>query len=466
MGEGMQSLVKPSLKQSLQMKRKFLIVCGILFCLILGMFAGCGQTEEEARIYYLNFKPESTDSWKEIAKAYEAETGIKVRILTAASGSYEQTLKSEIAKRKAPTLFQINGPVDYEKWKKYCRDLSDTKLYSWLTRPDMAVRNGDGVYGIPYVVEGYGIIYNDGIMQKYFSLPSRKTDFGSMDEVNNFDKLKSLVEDMSRHLDKLGIEGVFASTSFSEGEDWRWHTHLSNLPVYYEFSEKGVADEEKLDFSYGENLKRIFDLYINNSCATPEELASRTVDDSMEEFAMGKVAMVQNGNWAWNQISQIDGNQVKEKDVKLLPIYTGVSGEEEQGLCIGTESYICVNSIASEADQQASIAFLEWLYGSETGKKYVTDSLGFISPFKTFAYEESPNDPLARQIVSNMSDSSKKTVNWDFTAFPSQRFKVELGNSLYEYCKGKTTWKEVVESVKKNWASEKASLLKEGKENK
>lgn len=466
MGEGMQSLVKPSLKQSLQMKRKFLIVCGILFCLILGMFAGCGQTEEEARIYYLNFKPESTDSWKEIAKAYEAETGIKVRILTAASGSYEQTLKSEIAKRKAPTLFQINGPVDYEKWKKYCRDLSDTKLYSWLTRPDMAVRNGDGVYGIPYVVEGYGIIYNDGIMQKYFSLPSRKTDFGSMDEVNNFDKLKSLVEDMSRHLDKLGIEGVFASTSFSEGEDWRWHTHLSNLPVYYEFSEKGVADEEKLDFSYGENLKRIFDLYINNSCATPEELASRTVDDSMEEFAMGKVAMVQNGNWAWNQISQIDGNQVKEKDVKLLPIYTGVSGEEEQGLCIGTESYICVNSIASEADQQASIAFLEWLYGSETGKKYVTDSLGFISPFKTFAYEESPNDPLARQIVSNMSDSSKKTVNWDFTAFPSQRFKVELGNSLYAYCKGKTTWKEVAESVKKNWASEKASLLKEGKENK
>ena len=459
MGEGMQSLAKPSLKRRLQMKSKFLIVFGILFCLTLGLFAGCGQTEEEARIYYLNFKPESTDSWKEIAKAYEAETGKKVRILTAASGSYEQTLKSEIAKQKAPTLFQINGPVDYEKWKKYCRDLSDTKLYSWLTRPDMAVGNGDGVYGIPYVVEGYGIIYNDGIMQKYFSLPSRKTDFGSMDEVNNFDKLKSLVEDMSRHLDKLGIEGVFASTSFSEGEDWRWHTHLSNLPVYYEFSEKGVADEEKLDFSYGENLKRIFDLYINNSCATREELASRTVDDSMEEFAMGKAAMVQNGNWAWNQISQIDGNQVKEKDVKFLPIYTGVSGEEEQGLCIGTESYICVNSIASEADQQASIAFLEWLYGSEKGKKYVTDSLGFISPFKTFAYEESPNDPLARQIVSNMSDSSKKTVNWDFTAFPSQRFKNEFGDSLYAYSKGEKTWEQVIESVKKNWASEKALSL-------
>lgn len=438
------------------MKRKFLIVFGMLFCMALGMLAGCGQKAEAARIYYLNFKPEAADTWKEIAGAYEAETGIEVRILTAASGSYEQTLKSEIAKRKPPTLFQINGPVDYGKWKNYCRDLSDTELYSWLIEPDMAVRDGDGVYGIPYVVEGYGIIYNEGIMQKYFSLPSRKTDFGSMEEVNNFDKLKAVVEDMSQHLEELGIEGVFASTSFSEGEDWRWQTHLANLPVYYEFSQKGIADEAELDFSYEENFKNIFDLYINNSCAAREELGSRTVNDSMAEFALGKAAMVQNGNWAWNQISGIEGNQVKEENVKFLPIYTGVSGEEEQGLCIGTESYICVNSIASEEDQQASIAFLEWLYGSETGKKYVTDSLGFISPFNTFAYEESPNDPLARQVVSYMSDTSKKTVNWDFTAFPSQRFKNELGNSLYSYCKGEITWEKVVESAKKNWASEKA----------
>ena len=446
------------------MRRKILSILGLSAFLILGIFAGCGQKAEEARIYYLNYKPESTEIWKEIAREYEAETGIEVRILTAASGSYEQTLKSEIAKQGAPTLFQINGPVDYQKWKNYCRDLSDTRLYSWLLEPDMAVKDGEGVYGIPYVVEGYGIIYNENIVKKYFSLPSRKTEFGSMDEVNNFSRLEALVEDMSEHLGELGIEGVFASTSFSEGEDWRWHTHLPNLPVYYEFSEKGIADEEQLDFSYRENFKNIFDLYIDNSCTAREDLASKTVDDSMEEFARGKVAMVQNGNWAWGQISQIDDNQVKEEDVKFLPIYTGVDGEENQGLCIGTESYICVNSIASEADQQASIDFLEWLYGSEEGKKYVTDSLGFISPFNTFSYEESPNDPLARQVVSDMSDSSRKSVNWDFTAFPSQRFKVELGNSLHAYCKGEITWEKAVESIKNTWASEKALLHEEGKE--
>ena len=448
------------------MRRKFLILFGMFFCVVLGAFTGCGQKEENPMVYYLNYKPESTASWKEIAKAYEEETGIKVKVVTAASGSYEQTLKSEIAKREAPTLFQISGPVGYENWKNYCKDLSGTKLYSWLIEPDMAVTDGNGVYGIPYVVEGYGIIYNDSIIQKYFSLASRNTDFKSMDEINNFSKLKELVEDMSEHLEELGIEGVFASTSFSEGEDWRWHTHLANLPVYYEFAEKGVSDEEKLDFSYGENFRNIFDLYINNSCTSRENLASKTVDNSMEEFAMGKAAMVQNGNWAWSQISQIDGNQVENDDVKFLPIYTGVDGEEEQGLCIGTESYICVNSMSSEADQQASIDFMEWLYGSETGKKYVTDSLGFISPFNTFSLEESPNDPLARQVVSNMYDSSKKVVNWDFTVFPSQRFKVELGNALLAYCKWETDWDKVEESVTDIWEEEKALNLEKGRENK
>ena len=97
----------------------------------------------------------------------------------------------------------------------------------------LAITGEDGgVYGIPYVVEGYGIIYNDAIMQKYFALDGAKA--ASMDEINNFAKLKEVVEDMQAKKDELGIEGVFASTSLTPGEDWRWQTHLANIPVYYE----------------------------------------------------------------------------------------------------------------------------------------------------------------------------------------------------------------------------------------
>ena len=428
----------------------------ILLVLALLLLTGCSKSEEEVSVYYLNFKPEAAAIWEEIAELYTEETGIEVKVLTAANGNYEQTLKSEIAKRDAPTIFQINGPVGYQTWKNYCEDLSDTKLYSWLIDKDMAVSNNGRIYAIPYVVEGYGIIYNDEIMQRYFTLPTRATTFTSMAEVNNYEKLSQLVQDMTANKEALGIKGVFASTSFSAGEDWRWQTHLANLPVYYEFQDKNVADTDVLDFTYAQNYKNIFDLYINNSCTDKMELVSKKVDDSMREFALGECAMVQNGNWAWGQVSSIQGNLVAKENCKFLPIYTGVTGEEKQGLCIGTENYICINSMASDEEKEASIAFLEWVYSSAEGKDYVTNELGFISPFNTFTEAESPSDPLAQEVLSYMNNTNLYSVSWNFTAFPSQKFKDNLGTHLLSYCKGEEDFSVVETYVKEEWKKEKA----------
>lgn len=412
---------------------------------------------EGGKVYYMNFKPESDETWQTIAKEYKELTGTEVKVVTAASGTYEETLKSEIAKKDAPTLFQINGPVGYQSWKDYCMDLKDTDFYSWLLDKSMAIEGEDGgVYGIPYVVEGYGIIYNNAIMSKYFALEGAKAT--SMEEINNFAKLKEVVEDMTAKKDELGIEGVFASTSLLPGEDWRWQTHLANLPVYYEYKDKNVSDADKLEFTYAENYKNIFDLYINNSCTAPGLLTSKDVAASMAEFALGQVAMVQNGNWGWGQISGVEGNTVTEDDVKFLPIYTGVTGEEAQGLCTGTENFFCVNSKASEADQKATIAFLEWLYNSDEGKAHITNDLGFIAPFNTFADDEKPTDPLAKEVIRYMEDPAKTSVAWNFTTFPSQTFKDDFGAALGEYCNGTMTWDDVVNTVVTRWAEEKTAV--------
>lgn len=409
---------------------------------------------EGGKVYYLNFKPEIAEDWEALAASYTAQTGTEVKVVTAASGTYEQTLKSEVAKTDAPTLFQINGPIGYQSWKDYCLDLSDTDFYNWLTDKSLAITEGDGVYGIPYVVEGYGIIYNDSIMQKYFALEDKAVDISSASEIKNFETLKSVVEDMQSKKDALGIEGVFASTSFKAGEDWRWQTHLANLPIYYEFKDKGVSDAQSIDLTYADNYKNIFDLYINNSCTDKTALGTKSVEDSMAEFALGKVAMVQNGNWGWGQVSGTDGNVVNAEDVKFLPIYTGVAGEESQGLCVGTENYMCVNSQVSEADQKATIAFIEWVFNSDEGKKFATEKLGIV-PFSTFTDDEKPSDPLGLEVSKYMEDSSLTSVSWNFTAFPSQTFKDELGYSLLDYCNGQADWDAVVTQFKDGWASEK-----------
>ena len=386
------------------------------------------------------------------------ETGVTLNVVTAASNTYEQTLKSEIAKADAPAIFQINGPRGYASWKDYCADLKDTKIYDLLAEKNMAITDGDGVYGIPYVVEGYGIIYNDRIMQSYFTNPDKQVDVTSVDDINSFEILSQVVTDMTRLKDSLGIDGVFASTSLKPGEDWRWTTHLANIPIYYEFKNNDIDltgnQTHEIQFMYSDEFRNIFDLYINNSVTDPKLLGSKQVADSMAEFALGRCAMVQNGNWAWSQISDIAGNTVEDKDIKFMPIYTGIAGEESQGLCIGTENYLAINKNLSKEKQKLAEDFLYWLFTSDTGKKYVTEELDFITPFTSFDTSEVPDDPLAREVVSWMSRDDKTSVDWNFTLFPSQTFKDNFGSSLLSYAQGNKPWNEIKDSVVSDWKKE------------
>lgn len=442
------------------MKKRIL---GTLLSMVLtvSMLAGCGSADNsrddgEGSVYYMNFKPEVAEVWEEIASVYEQETGVKVKVVTAAGGNYESTLKSEIVKSDAPTLFQINGPVGYEAWKDYCADLSDTQFYQALSDKELAIKGEDGgVYGVPYTMEGYGIIYNLEIMNRYFATTGAVV--GSMEEIDNYTTLKAVAEDMQRKKEELGIRGVFASTSLLPSEEWRWHTHLANLPVYAEYQANGVTDMQEISFAFQENFKNIFDLYLQNSTTEPKMLGSKGVNDSMAEFALGQCAMVQNGNWAWGQIAEVSGNVVKAENIGFLPIYMGLEGEENQGLSVGTENYFCINSQASEADQKASADFVYWLISSETGKDYMVNKLGNIAPFTTFTEEEKPEDPLAKSMLKIM-ESGKVSVPWIFTTFPSQTFKDYFGSALLEYAQGTMDWNEVVRVVQEQWKAEKEIL--------
>ncbi len=443
--------------------KKIIAILLSVICIVV-LFTGCGE-RNKADIYFLNFKPESANVYKELAQKYEDETGVAVKVVTAAANTYEQTLKSEIAKSGAPTIFQVNGPIGYQSWKDYCLNIEDSDFAKLLTDDSLAIRDesGNGIYAVPYVVEGYGIIYNDAIMKKYFALNDKAVDIDTAEQITNFDTLKAVVEDMTAKKETLGIGGVFASTSLSSGEDWRWQTHLLNVPLYYElrdsddYTDPTIAglNAKEIAFRYSANFQNLFDLYTNNSITEKGLLGSKSTSDSMAEFALSRVAMVQNGNWAWSQIKDVKGNTVKEEDIKFLPLYTGIDGEENQGLCIGTENYLAINKNVSEELQKKSLDFLYWLFSSETGKDYVTNKLDFITPFKSFSEQELPSDPLAREVVRYMNDDTKQTVPWIFTSFPSDVFKTEVGGALLQYVQGDKTYDDVENTVKSMWKSER-----------
>lgn len=405
----------------------------------------------DGKVYYLNFKPEQADDWVELAKQYTEETGVPVTVETAASGTYEQTLKSEMAKKDAPTLFQVNGPVGLASWKDYCYDLKDSELYKQVKSDDFVLKDGDAVDGIAYVIETYGIIYNTALMDEYCQTDGAVV--SSADEINSFDKLKAVADDIQAKKDELGVLGAFTSAGMDSSSDWRFKTHLANLPIYYEYKDKGIGSTDAIEGTYLDNYKQIWDLYITDSTCEPTMISSKTGEDAAAEFAMGDAVFYQNGTWAYGDITA-DG--LTDEDLGMLPIYIGAPGEENQGLCTGSENYWCVNSKASAEDQQATLDFLNWVITSDAGRESMAHEMGFTTPFDTFTGEYEADNVFIQASNQYIADG-KYSVTWNFSTIPSETWKDGVGSALLEYAQGTGDWDGVVSAFVDGWATEYAA---------
>ena len=405
------------------------------------------------KVYYLNFAPEVADQWEALAEKYSEETGTEVQVVTAASGTYESTLKSEMDKSEAPTLFQVNGPVGLAAWKDYCYDLKDTDVYKNLASDDFALINEDGsVSGIAYKIETYGLIYNKSLLNDYFETDGAVVT--SVDEINNFDTLKAVVEDITAKKDELGIEGAFTSAGMDSSSDWRFKTHLANIPIYYEYKADGITSTDAIKGTYLDNYKNIWDLYINNATCEPSMISSKTAEDARAEFALGEAVFYQNGTWETSGI--LEEGDLTEDDLGMLPIYIGVEGEENQGLCTGSENYWCVNAKASEEDIQATVDFLTWCITSDEGRTAISKDMGFATPFTTFGDDYAADNVLVNEAAKYVEDG-KTSVTWCFTTMPSENWKNGVGSALLEYAQGTGEWDGVVTAFVDGWATEYAA---------
>ena len=403
-----------------------------------------GTTGETAKgsVYYLNFKPEQKEAWEALAKAYTEETGVEVTVVTAASGKYEETLLAEMAKEEAPTLFQVNGPVGLANWKDYCYDLADSDLFGELTSKDFALTEGDAVYGIAYVIESYGIIANKTLLQKAGY---------TVEDIKSFADLKKVAEDITAKSAELGF-AAFTSAGMDGSSDWRFKTHLANLPIYFEYQADKIGTTKEIKGTYLKNYRDIWDLYINNSTAEGKDLSAKTGDDSRNEFLEGKAVFFQNGSWEYGSLSE----KYSDDELAMIPIYVGVGEEANQGLCTGTENYWCVNKEASEDDINATLDFLYWCVTSEKGTKAMAEEMNFVIPFKKAL--ESKNVFVKQD--NEMTAAGKTPVSWNFPTMPSEEWKNGVGQALTAYAADPTdaNWEKVETAFVDGWASEYALL--------
>ena len=439
---------------------KKLLALTLSGALAVSMLAGCGGSSNggdtststdtkadtteasgaEGSVYYLNFKPEQDQQWQDLAKAYTDETGVPVTVVTAASGNYETTLMSEMGKSGAPTLFQVNGPVGLANWKDYCYDLAGSDIYGQLTSDNYALKEDDTVYGIAYVIESYGLIVNKTLLEKAGY---------TIDDIQSFADLKKVAEDITARSSELGF-AAFTSAGMDGSSDWRFKTHLANLPIYFEYQTDGISSTDAIKGTYLDNYRDMWDLYINNSTCDPKELSAKTGDDSRNEFLAGDAVFFQNGSWEYANLTG-DGGYTDD-DLAMIPIYIGAGDEANQGLCTGTENYLCVNNQADEADIKATLDFMNWCVTSELGTKTMADEMGFVIPFK--GAQESKN--LFVKQDAEYTAEGKTPVSWNFTTMPSEEWKNGVGQALTAYAADQTdaNWAGVVSAFVDGWATE------------
>ena len=403
-----------------------------------------------ASVYYLNFKPEQARQWETVAQLYTRRTGVPVTVLTAASGTYEDTLRSEMEKAEPPTLFQINGPTGLKTWRDWCLDLRSTALMENLQSEEFALYDGEEAVAVAYAIETYGIIYNRSLLGQYCTLPNAVIEDPS--EINNFKTLKAVAEDIQSRRKELGVLGAFASSGMDASSDWRFKTHLANLPIYYEYRRDGISDTDAIRGDELPQFRQIWDLYLNNATCPPGMIGARTGEDAASEFALGEAVFYQNGTWAY---ADCVSEGLTDEDLGMLPIYIGAEGEEEQGLCTGSENYWCINRHAAPEDIEATKAFLEWLITSDEGTNALASDMGFVTPFTTFSDDRLPQNALQKAAQESL-EAGKTPVTWAFATIPSDTWKNNLGAAMLEYAQGTGSWETVERAFIDGWAAESA----------
>lgn len=414
------------------------------------------------RVYLLNFKPETDDAWQTLAETYNSLGG-NVTVITAADGQYATTLQSEMAKSEAPTIFNIGSSSDAQTWDDYTLDLSDTDLYNHVTDHSLDVVYNGKVAGIANCYECYGIIVNKTILDDYCTLDNAV--ISSIDDITSFDTLKAVADDIQSRVDEINetfgyeLTGAFTSAGLDDSSSWRFSGHLANFPLYYEFVDDGLEDptagEATIDGTYLDQYKAVWDMYVSDSGADPQLLDGGSYN-AEQEFGMEEAVFYQNGDWEYSALKDADGTNgylTSEDELDMIPIYFGVDDENE-GLAVGTENHWAINSQATEAEQQASLTFLEWVITSDEGRSALVNDMGLSCPFDTFTGDYAPSNEFGAK-ATEYTNAGKTSVAWAFNATPNvDDWRADVVAALVSYTKGEGDWDAVVTAFVDGWADQ------------
>ena len=416
-------------------------------------------------LYIFQFKVEIQEPLEKAVEQFEKENDIKIRLENAGGGvSYSDLLPSSMQKENKPGLYTLINPTEAERYLDYAADLSDTAAYKNLSDPSIvdAMTIDGKVCGVPYTVEGGGVIYNKELLAKVAGADIPGVDTTSLDTIvtsmrQSFDAYKSVVEYVQAHKDEIGVKGAF---SVPGKITWNHGQHMTGAAISRSYAnEKEVQDTKTLSDTAAArltDLQATYDLYINNATMSGAEINTLDYDLGVNEFAMGESVFLQQGDWAYIAIANVMDNA--SENLGFLPIpynNSALDGDEKAAdhdrLPTGVPAYWAINSQVSEEEQQWAAKFLEYIYVEHLNDIAVNE-FGFTAPYK--GVEPAEDNPLAADIMMYMEEG--KTIGWTHNAYPTGWSDNVLGPDIQKYTAGATTWEDLVTNAVNGWAEYKS----------
>ena len=102
-------------------------------------------TEATGSVYYLNFKPEADEAWQKLAATYTEQTGVPVKVVTAASGTYDTTLDRRAGQELRSDPLPVRQPGRPSTPDgDYCYPLDGTAIMDQMTTDAFNLKGEDG----------------------------------------------------------------------------------------------------------------------------------------------------------------------------------------------------------------------------------------------------------------------------------------------------------------------------------
>lgn len=393
------------------------------------MMTGCSKAEKDYDVYFFNQKSEIAESLNDLADKYEEETGKKVKVFTVGTTEGSETMRSELKSKEYPTLFSSNA-IAFEEWKSAgyaagAADISNEELKTLYESVPDALKlqfEGEGNYGIPYNMEGYGLIADQQMLKdildteelEAFTEDYKAADYEEFQSM--ITALDTFIKDGSSEEFKLNgntyrtaegkteitenLNGVFAVAG---AEKWTYGNHFGNYPistVYSNVYDVRESEPDKADGLKTPIIKSLQELdFLTNYAAGPEgpvqrgpQFINSTVtgyDQAVQTFAEGKAVFIKNGNWIYANVAKVD--EAVADRLTMLPMKVNFSDEDisVEGLDVEkmnrsipefVSQYYIINAKATEEEKKAAEDFLLWLNTSSTGQDYIVNKFAFV-PF-------------------------------------------------------------------------------------